>query len=163
MSSNKNNSSGKKAAKRPGGGKKPAGGKRGKNFSPTEVKLLLDLIEEKLPLGSQEYETLIEPEYNKAVSPDRSRSAEDLRNKFKKLRNVKKPTGDPSCPEEVKRAKRIHRKIEGRMAVADFNQSDDDDDDEEDNESGGDEEEDDDEVLLGYQIHIANNNCWYHK
>ena len=45
------------------------------------------------------------------------REGDDLKNKYKKLKNVKKPTGDPSCPPEVVRAKRIQRIIEEKMDV----------------------------------------------
>ena len=38
--------------------------------------------------------------------------------KFKKLRLMKKPTGDSDCPTPVKRAKRIYYEIEKQMAVA---------------------------------------------
>jgi hypothetical protein len=47
-------------------------------------------------------------------------SWESCRTKFKYLKNMKKPTCDPSCPWEVKEAKRIYRDIEGKMAVAEI-------------------------------------------
>ncbi|ETV75243.1 hypothetical protein H257_10435 [Aphanomyces astaci] len=43
-----------------------------------------------------------------------------MRRKFKSLRNSKNPTGDPDCPEDVKRAKRINRAMEARMSVLDM-------------------------------------------
>jgi hypothetical protein len=48
------------------------------------------------------------------------RTGESLRNKFKSLRSKAKPTGDPSCPPEVVRAKRAHKRIEEKMGVCDF-------------------------------------------
>lgn len=58
---------------------------------------------------------------------------DSLRTKYKTLRNSKKPTGDPDCPIEVKRAKRAERDIQNKMGVEDFDddshQSDDDEDD----------------------------------
>ena len=39
---------------------------------------------------------------------------------FKALKNSKKPTGDPTCPPEIKRSKHIQRMMEGRMAVVQF-------------------------------------------
>lgn len=46
--------------------------------------------------------------------PDRDRDANSLRRKFNALVKVKKPTGDPTCPHPVKRAKHIMRSIEAR-------------------------------------------------
>jgi len=43
-----------------------------------------------------------------------------LRNKFKALRSVRKPTGDPDCPPAVKRAKRIQREIEENLDVGNY-------------------------------------------
>ncbi len=40
------------------------------------------------------------------------RDVDSLKNKFKGLKNTKKPTGDPTCPEYVKRAKRLQQEIE---------------------------------------------------
>lgn len=40
-----------------------------------------------------------------------------LRNKFKALKNVKKPTGDPAWPPEVVRAKRNRRAIEKKVVL----------------------------------------------
>ncbi len=45
------------------------------------------------------------------------RDVESLRNKFKALKNSKKPTGDPRCPENVKRAKRIQRDIDNEVGA----------------------------------------------
>lgn len=45
---------------------------------------------------------------------------DSLRNKFKTLRNMKKPTGDPDCPPAVKRAKRADFEIQKKMGVETF-------------------------------------------
>lgn len=45
------------------------------------------------------------------------RDSESLRNKFRTLKNSKKPTGDPRCPENVKRAKRIQRDIDNEVGA----------------------------------------------
>ena len=42
----------------------------------------------------------------------RARDNESLKAKFKTLRLHKKPTGDPDCPPDVRRAKRLYRLIE---------------------------------------------------
>lgn len=48
-------------------------------------------------------------------APDRDH--ESIRNRFKYLKAVKKPTGDPTCPPLVARAKRIQRLIENGCGV----------------------------------------------
>ncbi|ETV82542.1 hypothetical protein H257_05146 [Aphanomyces astaci] len=53
-----------------------------------------------------------------------------MRRKFKSLRNSKKSTGDPDCPEDVKRAKRINRAMEARMSVLDMGSGDENEDNE---------------------------------
>ncbi|RHY17671.1 hypothetical protein DYB25_004089 [Aphanomyces astaci] len=53
-----------------------------------------------------------------------------MRRKFKSLRNSKKPTGDPDCLEDVKRAKRINRAMEARMSVLDMGSGDENEDNE---------------------------------
>ena len=73
-----------------------------------------------------------------------NRSSDDLRNKFKALKNVKKPTGDPTCPPDVRRAKTLQRAIETRMDVQELDSGDgkgddlNDDGSNNDNDNGGD-------------------------
>ena len=45
------------------------------------------------------------------------RDQDSLKNKFDKLANIKKKTGDPTCPEPVRRAKRIARAIQNKCAA----------------------------------------------
>jgi hypothetical protein len=54
------------------------------------------------PLSVDEWDGIV-IEYHELVGPDCVKDGEDLRNKFKGLKNCKKPSGDPSCPEIVKR------------------------------------------------------------
>jgi hypothetical protein len=98
---------------------------KGKNFTSSELDAMLTVVEELLPLGGDHWEH-VALEYNKKVSADRVRNAESLRKKFKTLRNVKKPTGDPDCPIEVKRAKRAQYSIEAKMGVETFESGEDD-------------------------------------
>jgi hypothetical protein len=92
------------------------------NFSSLELDILLNLIEKRLPFGQEHYEELA-LEFNRKMrqlNPNSTpRSGESLRNKFKSLRSKAKPT-DPSCPPEVVRAKRAHKRIEEKMGVCDF-------------------------------------------
>ncbi|RHY08250.1 hypothetical protein DYB37_009695 [Aphanomyces astaci] len=82
--------------------------------------LLLDCIERLQPLGGNHWDT-VQSQYNTLSEPSWiARDSDSIRRKFKTLKNVRKPTGDPDCPVEVVRAKRINRLIESRMAVVDM-------------------------------------------
>eukprot|EP00644_Phytophthora_capsici_P014409 jgi/Phyca11/81566/gw1.3.1187.1 len=63
---------------------------------------MLDFVEARLPFGAEQWQSL----------------ASILKRKFLGLKNKRKPTGDPDCPEQVRRAKRVFRQIEYRCAVA---------------------------------------------
>ena len=62
---------------------------------------------------AKSYQSHVEPGYE-------VRNSDSLRAKFKALRLVKKPTGDPVCPPKVVRAKRLMGSIENKMGVTDF-------------------------------------------
>ena len=122
--------------------------KRGRSYSTANTTYLLDLIEEIEPCGAEEWNS-VASRYNAHFGGE-SRSGDDLKNKFKTLKGVKKPTGDPSCPPEVIRAKRLQKSLERRMDVQTLEDDDDnlddrmDDDqhnDDNDNEEIGDNEE----------------------
>lgn len=101
--------------------------RRGKNFSAAEVTILLDLVEEIRPTGNNQWDTL----YDKWTTyfSDTDRTTNGLRKKFKTLYYSKIPTGDPNCPADVKRAKRI---IKGRNAEQEISDGEGSYDDEED-------------------------------
>ncbi len=81
---------------------------------------LLDTVEVVLPFGGNMWET-VELQYNTALPIVMApRTAESCKTKFNKLKGVRKPTGDPTCPDEVRRAKHIQRAIENSMGVANF-------------------------------------------
>ena len=105
-----------------------AGAGSGKNFTKYETKRMLEKVREHLPMGQMQWQTTTDA-YNEGVGPDRLRDFESLRNKFKKLKNFPKPTGDPTCPSPVKAAKRIQREIEARAAVTELGSEDEDADD----------------------------------
>ncbi len=86
----------------------------GQNFSAHFVFLFNNVT------GLYEWEAVTST-YNEE-KPDRApqRDIEAIRNKFRTLKNVKKPTGDPTCPPLVARAKRINYDIEARNGVIDF-------------------------------------------
>ena len=60
------------------------------------------------------------------------RDLDSLKCKFDKLANMKKPTGDPSCPEDVRRAKHIARDIFNRANAGKVGSSSEDDEDSDD-------------------------------
>ena len=60
------------------------------------------------------------------------REMESVRSKFRKFCNEKKPTGDPNCPEHVKRAKRIQREIDNDCGVQEIDDDEDSDDESDD-------------------------------
>lgn len=99
-----------------------------RNYTPAQVDDLLDIVASKLPCGGDEWDE-VGRIYN--MRHNDGRTGEDLKNKFKKLKNSKKPTGDPNFPPEVRKAKHIQREIEDRMSVLELN-----DDDDEDLEAG---------------------------
>lgn len=92
---------------------------RGKKWTTDEVSRLLDFVEKFLPAGQNQWATLCAA-YNK----DRphwcsDRDVDALSWKFKSLRKVGKPTGNPTCPPDVVRAKRLFRAIENNMGTVD--------------------------------------------
>ena len=97
---------------------------RGPTFGDQEVSHMLDLIEERSPIGSQEWD-MIEALHN-AKFPDQKRTKETIKRKFSMLYSTRSPTGDPNCPPLVRRAKRIYNQIRDRTDLV----ADDDDDDE---------------------------------
>ena len=93
---------------------------RGKGYSDYETNLMLDIVEEILPHGQEMWNRCAETYQSRVEAGYEVRDADSLRTKFKALRLVKKPTGDPLCPPNVVRAKRIMVSIENKMGVTDF-------------------------------------------
>ena len=77
-----------------------------------EILSLLNTISTHLPIGSHEWE-VVASQHNENF-PDKERTGPSLRQKFSQLHKVKKPTGDPTCPAEVRYAKQIFQRIEQR-------------------------------------------------
>ncbi|KAF0719664.1 Aste57867_878 [Aphanomyces stellatus] len=101
---------------------------RGKSWCPTAVDLLLDIAGEVLPLGKNGWEK-VDGRFNRLGAPQLLpvRDGEALKRKFLLLKNHAKPTGDPDCPEEVQRAKRIQRDIDMSVSVLSLKEIDEDD------------------------------------
>ena len=77
---------------------------RGKSYSDYETNLMLDIVEEILPHGQEMWVRCAESYQSRVETGYEVRDADSLRAKFKALRLVKKPTGDPHCPPNVIRA-----------------------------------------------------------
>jgi len=89
---------------------------RGNGFSQDETNYLLDSIQEFHPISMDEW-AAVERRHMVAF-PDRERTRESLRRKFQTLYLVKKATGDPTCPPEVRRAKELQRAIREKAEVS---------------------------------------------
>jgi hypothetical protein len=72
-----------------------------------KITMLLDLIEEHKPNGGNSTWLIIQHRFNEGKPESEHRQVASLRNKFKSLFKQLPPTGDPNCPPNVKRAKRL--------------------------------------------------------
>ncbi|ETV67581.1 hypothetical protein H257_16307 [Aphanomyces astaci] len=90
--------------------------RRGKNWCVASVDLMLDKVESIIPMGKNAWRK-VEIEFNTAASGFPHRDAESLKRKYQQLRNNPKPTGDPECPMDVRRAKWIVRDIDNKADV----------------------------------------------
>ena len=70
-------------------------------------------IQEVLPIGPLDWEKVVQMHNDQF--PNMARDLQSIRRKFNKLQASRIPTGDPTCPPAVRRAKRIHRDIEEKM------------------------------------------------
>lgn len=119
--------------------------KRGAGFGDNEIGIMLDAIEEYLPIGQNDWE-FVERMHSRYY-PQAGRTKESLKRKFQQLHLTKIPTGDPKCPDNVKRAKYLMEEIKKRAELSDGGDNQEDEDDEEDEEEeeehidGGGEEE----------------------
>lgn len=90
---------------------------RGRGFTTTEVESLLEVIEEVLPIGQNEWDTVLHQHQSRY--PDYDRTRDSIKRKFASLYNSKKPTGDPTCPPTVRRAKQLFNLIKEKMEFSD--------------------------------------------
>ncbi|PXF45932.1 hypothetical protein BWQ96_04293 [Gracilariopsis chorda] len=97
------------------GGKSTAG--RGNGFSKTEVDSLLDVLEEHLPIGAMEWDKVAR--IHSSRFPSTQRNADSLKRKFSSLHRQTGPTGDPTIPQEVKKAKAIREAMKERADLGD--------------------------------------------
>jgi hypothetical protein len=97
------------------------GGRRAgaQNFSIEDKEYLISLLEEVHPLGPEQWENIVS-RYNSEYAKPNERSIRDkegLRQQWYKMTKVSKPTGDPSCPEYIRRAKRLNKEIQNEIAM----------------------------------------------
>ncbi len=123
---------------------KPAkGNKRQKGiwWSEEEVTMMLDIVARIKPTGGYMWNRVTEMYNSKDERNFRNmadlpyRDLESIRTKWKALKNMKKPTGDPDCPLNVVRAKRIARDIENGAGVFNLDDYDSNSDRDEDDEN----------------------------
>lgn len=89
------------------------------NFTREQVYALLEIIVEVKPIGAEMWRNVAHRYAALAVRKGwAERDADSLKAKYMQLLRNKKPTGDPTCPTPVKRAKRIAREIEGSVAMS---------------------------------------------
>ena len=93
-----------------------------KNYSQAEKDKMLDIVSEVLPLGDLDWQQVAE-KHNR-LFPATARDADSLKRKFTELAKKKPPTGDPNCPQDVKRAKQLFRNIEKRADMVCYSQLD---------------------------------------
>jgi hypothetical protein len=129
---------------------KPSHGK-GLWWSDGEVDFMLEIIHRTKPSGGNMWDTVAELYNSKHERSYRRfpenlpfRDKESIKDKFKKLKNAKKPTGDPDCPPQVRRAKRIAKDIEEGVGVFQSDQSPLNSSSENESENGASEDSDDD-------------------
>ena len=77
-------------------------------------------MEEIIPVTATAWERVAELHLSRY--PDRQRSVDSLKRKFKELHNKIVPTGNPLCPPAVRRAKRIRYLIIDKMDASDLNE-----------------------------------------
>ncbi|OWY99240.1 hypothetical protein PHMEG_00029790 [Phytophthora megakarya] len=82
---------------------------------------VLGIVEDILPFGAEQWQDAASQFNTNIPAGWTERDGDSLKRNFQKLVCVPKPTGDGTCPEEVRRAKRLQYAIEAAMAVVDLN------------------------------------------
>ena len=88
---------------------------RGMNFTDYEIQNILDLIDNKKPIRTNEWENI--GRLHKLKFPDKNRTGHAIKRKFMVLYLSKTPSDDPSCPANVRRAKEIYNKIKEKASL----------------------------------------------
>jgi hypothetical protein len=85
----------------------------GANVLREEFDSFLDTVKDILPLSTTQWESVVET--HSARYPDKGRTVDGLKRKFKELHIKRIPTGDPHCPPAVRHAKQLRNAIIQRM------------------------------------------------
>jgi hypothetical protein len=89
--------------------------KRGVGFSDNEIAIMLDAIEEYLPIGQNDWEFV--KRMHSRYYPHAGTTKESLKRKFYQLYLTRIPTGDPKCPNDVKCAKYLFEETALRVTL----------------------------------------------
>ena len=103
--------------KKTNGAKAAQGGKRGNGFSTGETESLLELLHDHLPLAKDEWEKVAR--LHELRYPRQKRNADSIRRKFSALCRTVPPTGDPTIPGDVLKAKAIRKEMTERADIGD--------------------------------------------
>ncbi|KAI0564370.1 hypothetical protein FGB62_26g214 [Gracilaria domingensis] len=89
------------------------------NYTVNDIDLLLEIVSELEPTGANGWARVAQQFNDDITDADKAfRTAESLKDKFDRLIHVRKPTGDPTCPPFVRRAKQINRDIQAKVVSA---------------------------------------------
>ena len=91
----------------------------GKDYTKKETTMLLDCMEKYKPIGSIEWNSVVDCFNSKLEEGRPERDAPSIRRKYTSLYVKKAPTGDPNIPEPVLRAKAIQKEIENKSEMID--------------------------------------------
>jgi hypothetical protein len=95
-----------------GGSRAAAHPGSGPRFTTAELEHLNESVESVLPLGPMEWEEVAE--LHAELYPTLNHCSTNLKCKFKEMYNSTVPTGDPTCPPHIQRAKQIFILIQDR-------------------------------------------------
>ena len=93
---------------------------RGGNYSKQEKNILLDIIEKHLPVGNAMWDVVYN-DFERSM-PGTTRDVKSIRECYRRMINSKMPTGDPRCPTDIRRAKRIQYAIHSQNAIGDISE-----------------------------------------
>jgi hypothetical protein len=100
-------------------------GKRGgrkagaQNFNDEDKEFLITLLEEIRPVGPEIWDQVVSRYNDEYAEPNQktTRDKDGLRTQYYKMYKTAKPTGDPTCSDYVRRAKKLKREIEDEVAM----------------------------------------------
>ncbi|KAI8828431.1 hypothetical protein BC829DRAFT_450432 [Chytridium lagenaria] len=109
-------------------------------LSNEEEERLFGLMDQVLPISEQEWQ-FVESKFNDDLPPGDHKNIILFKRHFDQLVALRKPTGDPDCPENVRTAKRLDRRISERASGGDVPSSGDVNDQNDENDEAEEDEE----------------------